>query len=218
MELEPRLQEPVAPPEAVHHVEPDHGDFPVTARQPEPVPVYTTAPTAGPGKPCAASDMLAGYVLGALAAAVSLLANVVGATATGRHPLELIRAYLTFPFGPGMMHTDNVLLLALGCGLYVGTGMLLGLVFQYLLSRKLAGDSALARFVAVSGLSLVVWLVSFYGVLWWLQHTLFGGSWVVDQVPWWVGALTNLAFGWTMLAAQPLRAWLPRPGRHRQET
>jgi hypothetical protein len=40
-----------------------------------------------------------GTVLGGIAAAVSLLANVIGAPLAGKSPLELIRVYLTFPLG-----------------------------------------------------------------------------------------------------------------------
>ncbi len=40
-----------------------------------------------------------GAALGACGAAVALLANVLLAPLAGTHPLELIRAYLTFPLG-----------------------------------------------------------------------------------------------------------------------
>lgn len=40
-----------------------------------------------------------GFMLGAVAAMSSLLFNIVGALVFGKHPLELIRVYLTFPMG-----------------------------------------------------------------------------------------------------------------------
>ncbi len=43
--------------------------------------------------------LLAGMVLGLIAAASSLLFNIVGAAMVGQHPLQLIRVYLTFPLG-----------------------------------------------------------------------------------------------------------------------
>jgi hypothetical protein len=51
--------------------------------------------------------------------------------------------------------------------------------------------------------------VNFYAILSWLQPLLFGGSWIVQEVPWWVGALTHLVFGWTMLLVQPLGMFVP---------
>ena len=69
--------------------------------------------------------------------------------------------------------------------------------------------SPAARFVVVSLLAIAVWLVNFYGVLSWLQPLLFGGRWIVDQIPWWVAALTHLVFGWTMLIVYPLGRYTP---------
>ena len=63
--------------------------------------------------------------------------------------------------------------------------------------------------MAVSLLALGVWLVNFYGILSWLQPLLFGGRWIVEQIPWWVAALTHLVFGWTMLIVYPLGRYTP---------
>ena len=41
----------------------------------------------------------AGFLLGSLGALVSLLCNIIAAPLAGKSPLELIRVYLTFPFG-----------------------------------------------------------------------------------------------------------------------
>ena len=66
-----------------------------------------------------------GFVFGGIAAMVSLLANVVSAPIAGKHSLEIIRVYLTFPLGEqalGLLTTDgrqHVIsdgsILALGC-------------------------------------------------------------------------------------------------------
>ena len=45
-----------------------------------------------------------GFLLGLIAAAVSLVFNVIGAPLAGKAPLELIRVYLTFPFGERAGH------------------------------------------------------------------------------------------------------------------
>jgi len=66
-----------------------------------------------------------------------------------------------------------------------------------------------ARFAVVSALALAIWVVNFYGILSWLQPLLLGGSWILTSIPWWVGALTHLVFGWTMLLVQPLGTFVP---------
>ena len=75
-------------------------------------------------------------MLGAVAAMSSLLFNIVGALVFGKHPLELIRVYLTFPMGAQALDydaVDNGMILAIGCCLYLATGMLYGIVFQLVL-------------------------------------------------------------------------------------
>ncbi len=153
-----------------------------------------------------------GFLLGGVAAMTSLLFNVVGSLIFEKQPLELIRVYLTFPMGAKALDynaVDNGLILAIGCCLYLGTGMLYGMLFQVVLERFTANSSFVTRFVVVSVLAIAVWLVNFYGILSWLQPLLFGGRWIVDQIPWWVAALTHLVFGWTMLLVFPLGRYTP---------
>lgn len=153
-----------------------------------------------------------GFMLGAIAATSSLLFNVIGASLFGKHPLELIRVYLTFPMGAQALNydtVDNGLILAAGCCLYLATGMLYGVLFQIVLSRFAAGWSWPARFILASALALGIWLFNFYGVLSWLQPLLLGGNWIVEQTPWWVAATTHLVFGWTMLLIYPLGTYTP---------
>jgi hypothetical protein len=156
-----------------------------------------------------AYHVLAGFVLGMFGAATSLLFNVVGSLLVGQHPLHLIQVYLTFPLGAEALHVENGLTLAIGCCLYLATGMLLGIPFQLVLTRWLSGATFRARLGAVTALALVVWVVNFYGLLSWLQPLLFGGNWVVTSIPPWVAALTHLVFGWTMLLVQPLGTFVP---------
>jgi hypothetical protein len=162
-----------------------------------------------------------GFLLGGLAAAVSLLANVIAAPIAGTDPLQLIRIFLTFPLGEKALALTNQgqpvfaiadgVILAIGCCLYLGTGMLLGVplyaVMMYL-SRK-AGTAK--RFVIASILSLALWAFNFYAILSWLQPALLGGNWITDThlLPWWVAALTHLLFGWTLAALAPLGEFRP---------
>lgn len=101
---------------------------------------------------------------------------------------------------------DNGLILAIGCCLYLATGMVYGVLFQIVLTRFTAGSTFFNRFIVASVLAIAVWLVNYYAILSWLQPLLFDGNWIVERVPWWVAAATHLAFGWSMLLLYPLDA------------
>jgi hypothetical protein len=48
-----------------------------------------------------------GFILGGFAAMASLLFNVIGSTVAGKHSLEIIRVYLTFPLGARALPLGN---------------------------------------------------------------------------------------------------------------
>lgn len=143
--------------------------------------------------------VLAGMMLGFLGAVSSLFFNVVGSILIKQHPMELVRIYLTFPLGEKALQIESGAILALGCCLYLGTGMIYGTLFHLVLSRFYNNSPVRTRFGVVSGLGIVLWLINYYGVLSWLQPMLFGGNWIVTMIPAWVAALTHLVFAWTML-------------------
>jgi hypothetical protein len=151
-------------------------------------------------------------MLGAMAGCTSLIVNVIGSVAwtvfggESLHPLRIIQVYLTFPLGQQALQLDGGAVLVLGCLLYLGTGMLYGMLFELTSSYFLPHAGVRARLVSYSILALMVWLVNFYGLLIWLQPLLFGGRWIVDLMPWWVGAVTHLVFGWTMALVYPFAA------------
>lgn len=149
----------------------------------------------------------AGFFLGMVAALVSLMFNIIGASVAGKDPLQLIRVYLTFGLGGQALDPafDNGLALAMGCVLYIATGMLLGIVFHVILTRYAANAGLFGRLALASVVAVAVWLVNFYGLISWLQPLLFGGNWIVDnaQLPWWVALATHLVFGWTMAVIYP---------------
>lgn len=160
-----------------------------------------------------------GFMLGMFAAAASLLFNVFGSLLFRKHPLELIRVYLTFPLGDQALDVDTGLTLAIGCCLYLATGMLLGIPFYLVLTRITPNASLGTRLAVVSLLSLAVWVINFYGVLGWLQPMLIEMSrdnLIVNRVPPLVAALTHLVFGWTMALVYPLGLYVPyqRPTEH----
>lgn len=160
--------------------------------------------------------LLAGMVLGVIAAAASLLFNVVGAALVGKHPLELIRIYLTFPLGERALSLSTSeyagFLLAAGCCLYLLTGMIGGIPFHLILSRYFGSSSTGTRLVVATLLGLGVWLINFYGLLAWLQPRLIGGNWIVERVPVYVAVATHLVFGWTMLLVEQWGRFAPPAG------
>jgi hypothetical protein len=154
--------------------------------------------------------VVSGFVLGAIAGCTSLVASILGSfvwpgiDGVPQHPLRLIQVYLTFPFGEHALGLQGGKLLALGCVLYLATGMLYGIIFELIISYLLPRAGLPIRLVVCSALALLVWFVNFYGILSWLQPLLLGGRWVIDLVPWWLAAATHLVFGWTMALLYPL--------------
>jgi hypothetical protein len=154
-----------------------------------------------------------GFFLGMIAALASLMFNIVGASAAGKEPLQLIRVYLTFGMGEKALDPafDNGLALAMGCVLYIATGMLLGILFQVILGWLAPRAGLATRLIWASVIAVAIWLINFYGLISWIQPLLFGGSWIVDnqQLPWWVALSTHLVFGWTMALIYPWGVFRP---------
>jgi hypothetical protein len=173
----------------------------------------------------------AGFLMGIFGAVTSLVFNIVGAVAVGKSPLELIRVYLTFPLGEKALQlaqgqkvyaVDDGVILAFGCCLYLGTGMVLGIPVYMALTRFSADGGLPKRLLVASLVSLAIWAFNFYAILSWLQPLLIGGdpgNWITNSeyLPWWVAAATHLVFGWTIALLYPLGEYHPyrRPTERR---
>lgn len=151
----------------------------------------------------------AGFMLGMFGAITSLVVNVIGSALFEQHPLKLIQVYLTFPLGERALQLNDSLTMTIGCCLYLGTGMLLGVPFHVILAYLSEKKSLLYRFVLGTVLAAGMWVGHFYLILAWLQPLLFGGNWIVEQIPAWVGLLTHLVYGWTMVLVFPLGTYVP---------
>ena len=157
----------------------------------------------------------AGFFLGMVAALVSLMFNIIGASWAGENPLQLIKVYLTFGLGSKALDPalDSGVALAMGCVLYIATGMLLGIVFHVILTRYASHAGLLGRLVWATGIAVAVWVVNFYGLISWLQPLLFGGNWITSTdpvyLPWWVALATHVVFGWTMALIYPWGLFQP---------
>lgn len=141
--------------------------------------------------------LVVGITLGGLGALVSLALNVIGAPLFGKPVMQLIRVYLTFPMGERALSAEEGLVLSVGAGLYLATGAIFGVVFHLLL-RNQRERGKLRLFLLASALGIGLWLFNFYMILSWLQPALLGGRWIVQEIPFWVAALTHLAFAWTI--------------------
>jgi len=156
-----------------------------------------------------------GFMLGIFGAMSSLMMNVVGSVLTGRPPLEIIRIYLTFPLGDRAFELppeQDGLMLAIGCCLYLGTGMVLGIPMYLALTRWGAGKSFFTKLVIATIVSLAIWGINFYGLLAWLQPAVIDmaeENLIVNQIPMWVAMATHLVFGWTMAIVYPLGVYRP---------
>lgn len=152
----------------------------------------------------------AGAIMGGIAGCVSLLLNVIGSVAwpvsggEAQHPLRLIQVFLTFPLGESALEFNSGAVLAMGCLLYLATGVLYGMFLEFGISYLLPHAGSFARLVFFTVSALALWLLNFYGIISWLQPLLFHGRWILDLIPWWVAALTHLAFGVTMALVSPL--------------
>jgi len=155
-----------------------------------------------------------GMMLGGAAALVSLAANVIGAPLFGERPLQLIRVYLTFPMGERALDADRGLVLFVGATLYIVTGALYGIAFHLVMSSFFPDATPRKRFLVATGIGLGLWILNFYLILSWLQPLLLGGNWIVSMVPFWVGALTHLAFAWVMLLGESWGRFEPYSPRH----
>lgn len=103
-------------------------------------------------------------------------------------------------------------MLAIGVCLYLGTGMLLGIPVYLALKKWGTGKSLFTKLIIVSVISLLIWVINFYGILSWLQPEIVDMSTenlIVNRVPWWVAAATHLVFGWTMVLVSPLGDYVP---------
>jgi hypothetical protein len=140
-----------------------------------------------------------GTILGGFGSVTSLLFNMVGAAIFGKDPLELIRVFLTFPMGESALKSESDVTVVIGVILYIVTGSIIGIIFEVVMAKYFKDASKAKKLVVAVCLGLAVWIVNFYCILSWLQPLLFGGSWILDMIPWWVAALTHIVFGLTML-------------------
>ena len=162
-------------------------------------------------------SLFVGLIYGTLAASVALSMHVIGSSFLGEDPLRLVRVYLSFGLGEQALDLPAGPAVALGCVLYLATGALLGSVVYLILAGPLSTWSLPRRALASAAMGIGMWLLNAYALLSWVQPLMVGEAWIVDAIPWWLGAVTHLVFVATVfLLALPelhaLRSELPREG------
>jgi hypothetical protein len=143
-----------------------------------------------------------GLLLGIVAGATSLLFSIIGSLALGRHPLQLVRTYLSFVLGERALRLETGMPLALGTCLFLLAGAAYGLLFHLVLSRWFLEAPGIWRLLVSSALAIALWLVNYILILRWIQPTLLGTTAVLEQVPFWRAAGTHLVFAWTFLLVE----------------
>lgn len=115
--------------------------------------------------------LMAGITLGGIAAAVSLLWNVLGATLMlpGEHPLRIIQVYLSFGMGEEALKlepgTNRGLLLFAGSILYLATGALFGIVLQFILQGLFGRTGAMVKGLVCAAFGAGLWALNFQIIL-----------------------------------------------------
>ncbi len=162
--------------------------------------------------------VIAGLILGALAAWVALAFNVLGAWISFGDPFRLLRVYATFFGGASILDgTQDGIAILLALILHSATGAVVGAPIHVIFSRFVVGLNLQKRVLAGVGLGIVMWLVNFYGILSWLQPMVSGGQQIINEIPMWVAALTHICFTLTMLLLQPYWAFDPQRIQARSE-
>jgi hypothetical protein len=156
--------------------------------------------------------VLSGMVLGVIASWATLLFHIAGAWAVGEPALKLLRVYSTILGGARTAESSEAVILVFALGIHTLTGAVCGAPLHVVYSRFFMGQGLKLRLLSGLWLGVIMWLVNFYGILWWLQPLLLGESRssIVDTIPVWLAALTHIAFTEIMLLLQPLAVFNAR--------
>jgi hypothetical protein len=152
--------------------------------------------------------IVAGTTIGILGSLASFIFHVVGSLIVNQDPLKFLRVYGTVFLGARALTTDDLNFFMLVAVVHFSIGAIAGAVFHVLVNRFVPNRTGLQIALgAVYGLAM--WIVNFYGVLWWLQPRLVGEAYVLELMPAWIAALTHVIYGLTLGLLQPLGRFVP---------
>ncbi len=148
-----------------------------------------------------------GALAGFLGSVTSFVANVLGAWALDVERLMLLRVYATIFEGPDALLLEDTPFVAEVLLVHIVVGALFGVVFVALTSQFPQIRQPVHYAAAGLGFGLLLWIGNFYLVLSWLQPLISGEAYIVENIPWWVAALTHICYGLTLAAvAFPFRS------------
>ena len=148
--------------------------------------------------------VVAGMVLGIMGALTSFIFNIVGSLIVAQDPMKILRVLGTFIIGPEALTTQNLNFLMFVLIFHFSVGAVAGAVFQVMVSRYFS-DRPLGHKILLSGaFGLALWIISFYGIISWLQPLLVGKAYILEMMPLSVAASTHLVYGLTLGVLQPI--------------
>ena len=141
-----------------------------------------------------------GALAGFLGSVTSLVANILGAWALGIDRLMLLRVYATIWEGRDALRLENTSFVGEVLLIHIVVGAMFGMVFVTLTSH-LPQIRRLVHYAAAGlAFGLLLWIGNFYLILSWLQPLISGDAYIVENIPWWVAALTHICYGLTLAA------------------
>lgn len=163
--------------------------------------------------------ILAGLLIGMVAAWITLILNCIGSAILLGDPLKLLRVYGTFFAGQEAMETNKAAILMLSVLIHTLTGAVCGAPIHVVVSRFYPGLKRAGRLLAGVILGFIMWAVNFYGLLSWLQPLILGdgGPSIVKETPVWVAISNHLAFTVLMMLLQPLGTFARAPAAPRAD-
>ena len=153
--------------------------------------------------------IVAGLMLGTMGAINSFLFNLVGSFVVNQDPMLILRVLGTFFIGAKALVTDDMTFLMLVMLTHLAVGALAGALFHLCLNLFWPGLAAFKLCLVSAGFGLLLWVVSFYGVLSWLQPLLVGQAYILERMPIWVAASTHVIYGLTLGLLQPMGRFVP---------
>jgi hypothetical protein len=153
--------------------------------------------------------LVAGLMLGTMGALNSFLFNVVGSFVVNQDPMYILRVLGTFFIGKEALTTDDMTFLMLVMLTHLSVGAVAGALFHFGLNLFWPNLLASRLLLVSAGFGIALWLVSFYGVISWLQPLLVGQAFILQMMPFWVALLTHIVYGLTLGLLQPMGRFVP---------
>ena len=139
-----------------------------------------------------------GAVAGFLASIAILGSDVIVARFMGFSPFMLLRYYATIREGSTALLMSSWTFFLNAFVMHMAVGSALGAVFVLIVSGRPAFQRWDRYVGAGIAFGLTVWIVNFYFLLSWIQPLINGRAYILESIPWWVGAGTHAIYGLTL--------------------